>query len=58
MVTSKSPIVPTTWVANGHLSKDASEKVPMVTQLDEKRRHLWEKARPIFKRHKNGTRIL
>jgi len=45
MVTSKSPIMPTTWVANGQFSKDASEEVPMVTQFDEKRRHLWERAK-------------
>ncbi len=42
MVTSKSPIVPMTWVAHGQPLSDASEEVPMVTQLDEKRRRLWE----------------
>ncbi len=31
MVTGKSPIVPTTWV--GQPPSDASEEVPMVTQL-------------------------
>jgi hypothetical protein len=36
MVTGKSPIVPTTWV--GQPPSDASEEVPMVTQLDEERR--------------------
>jgi hypothetical protein len=42
MVTSKSPIVPTTWATHGQLPSDANEEVPMVTQLDEKRWHLWE----------------
>ncbi len=42
MVTGKSPIVPMTWAAQGQPSSDASEEVPMVTQLDEERRHLWE----------------
>jgi hypothetical protein len=41
MVTGKSPIVPMTWVAQGQPSSDASEEVPMVTQLDEERRR-WE----------------
>ncbi len=41
MVTSKSPIVPTTWATLGQLPSDASEEVPMVTQLDEKRWRLW-----------------
>jgi len=45
MVTGKSPIVPMTWVAHGQPPDDASEKVPMVTQLDEERRHLWELAK-------------
>jgi hypothetical protein len=38
MVTGKSPIVPMTWVAHGQPLNDASEEVPMVTQLDEERR--------------------
>jgi hypothetical protein len=42
MVTSKSPIVPTTWATFGQPPNDASEEVPMVTQLDEERRCLWE----------------
>jgi len=45
MVTSKSPIVPMTWAAHGQPSSDASEEVPMVTQLDEERRRLWELAK-------------
>ncbi len=40
MVTGKSSIVPTTWVAHGQLPSDANEEVSMVTQLDEKRRRL------------------
>jgi hypothetical protein len=35
MVTGKSPIVPMTWAAQGQPPSDASEEVPMVTQLDE-----------------------
>ncbi len=51
MVTSKSPIVPTTWV--GQPLSDASEEVPMVTQLDEERRRLWEMAKAnLEKAHK------
>jgi hypothetical protein len=51
MVTGKSPIVPTTWV--GQPPSDASEEVPMVTQLDEERRHLWEMAKAnLEKAHK------
>jgi hypothetical protein len=42
MVTSKSPIMPMTWAAHGQPLSDASEEMPMVTQLDEKRQHLWE----------------
>jgi hypothetical protein len=38
MVTGKSPIVPMIWVAHGQPLNDASEEVPMVTQLDEERR--------------------
>jgi hypothetical protein len=30
LVTRKSPIMPTTWVANGQPLIDASEEVPMV----------------------------
>jgi len=40
MAMGKSPIVPMTWVAHGQPSSDASEEVPMVTQLDEERWHL------------------
>jgi len=51
MVTGKSPIVPTTWV--GQPPCDASEEVPMVTQLDEERRRLWGMAKANFeKAHK------
>jgi len=45
MVKGKSPIVPMTWAAHGQPSSDASEEVPMVTQLDEERRRLWELAK-------------
>jgi hypothetical protein len=48
IVMGKSPIVPTTWV--GQPPSDASEEVPMVTQLDEERLHLWERAKANFKR--------
>jgi hypothetical protein len=41
-VTGKSPIVPMTWAAHGQPPSDASEEVPMVTQLDEERQRLWE----------------
>jgi hypothetical protein len=51
MVTGKSPIVPTTWV--GQPPNDASEEVPMVTQLNEKKRRLWEMAKAnLGKAHK------
>ncbi len=40
MVTGKSPIVPMTWAAHGQTPSDASEEMPMVTQLDEERRRL------------------
>ncbi len=51
MVTGKSPIMPTTWV--GQPPNDASEEVPMVTQFDEKRCHLWEMAKAnLEKAHK------
>jgi len=53
MVTGKSPIVPMTWVAHGQTPNDASEEMPMVTQLDEKRRRLWELAKAnLEKAHK------
>jgi hypothetical protein len=52
MVTSKSPIVPMTWAAQGQPSSDASEEVPMVTQLDEERKWLWELAK-AHKRYKD-----
>ncbi len=45
MVTGKSPIIAMTWVAHGQPPSDASEEVPMVTQLDEERWHLWEMAK-------------
>jgi hypothetical protein len=45
MVTCESSIVPTTLAAHGQPSSDASEEVPMVTQLDEERRRLWEMAK-------------
>ncbi len=50
MVTGKSPIVPMTWAAHGQPPSDVSEEVPMVTQLDEKRRCLWELARVDLER--------
>ncbi len=54
MVTGKSPIVPMTWAAQGQPSSDASEEVSMVTQLDEKRRRLWEVAKAnLEKAHKS-----
>jgi hypothetical protein len=53
MVTGKSPIVPMTWAAQGQTPSDASEEVPMVTQLDEERRRLWELAKTnLEKAHK------
>jgi hypothetical protein len=45
MVMGKSPIVPTTWAAHAQPPNDTSEEVPMVTQLYEERRHLWERAK-------------
>jgi hypothetical protein len=45
MMTGKSPIVPMTWAAHEQPPNDASEEVPMVTQLDEERRRLWELAK-------------
>jgi hypothetical protein len=59
MVTGKSPIVPLTWAAQGQPSSDASEEVPMVTQLDEEKKHLWELAKAklekAHKRYKDFT---
>jgi hypothetical protein len=53
IVTGKSRIVPMTWAAQGQPSSDASEEVPMVTQLDEKRKRLWELAKAnLEKAHK------
>jgi hypothetical protein len=53
MVTGKSPIVPMTWAAHGQPLSDTSEKVSMVTQLDEERRRLWELAKAnLEKAHK------
>jgi hypothetical protein len=56
MVTGKSPIVPMTWATQGQPSSDASdasEEVPMVTQLDEERKRLWELAKAnLEKAHK------
>jgi len=57
MVTGKSPIVPMTWAAKGQTPSDASEEMPMVTQLDEERRRLWELAKTnlekVHKRYKD-----
>jgi hypothetical protein len=53
MVTGKSPIVPMTWAPQGQPSIDASEEVPMMTQLDEERKRLWELAKAnLEKAHK------
>jgi hypothetical protein len=53
MVTSKSPIVPTTWAALGQPLGATNEEVPMVTQLDEERWRLWEMAKAnLEKPHK------
>ncbi len=53
MVTGKSPIVPATWASHGQPPSDANEEVPMVTQLDEERRCLWEMAKAnLEKTHK------
>jgi hypothetical protein len=53
MVTGKSPIVPMTWAAQGQPLSDANEEVPMVTQLDEERKRLWELAKAnLEKAHK------
>ncbi len=50
MVTGKSPIMPMTWATHGQPLDDASEEVPMVTQLDEERRRLWELAKANLKK--------
>jgi hypothetical protein len=59
MVTGKSPIVPMTRAAHGQPPSDANEEVPMVTQLDEERRRLWELAKAnlekAHKRYKDFT---
>ncbi len=53
MVIGKSPIVPMTWATHGQPPSDASDEVPMVTQLDEERRRLWELAKAnLQKAHK------
>jgi hypothetical protein len=53
MVMGKSPIVPITWAAQGQPSIDANDEVPMVTQLDEERKRLWELAKAnLEKAHK------
>jgi hypothetical protein len=45
--------MPTIWATHGQPPNDASEEVPMVTQFDEKRRHLWEMAKAnLEKSHK------
>jgi len=59
MVMGNSPIVPMTWATQGQPLSDASEEVPMVTQLDEERRCLWELAKAnlekAHKRYKDFT---
>jgi len=59
MVTGKSPIVPMIWAAHGQPPNDASEEVPVVTQLDEERRHVWEMVKAnlekAHKRYKDFT---
>jgi len=53
MVTGKSPIMPMIWATQGQPSSDVSEEVPMVTQRDEERKHLWELAKAnLEKTHK------
>jgi hypothetical protein len=46
-----------TWATHGQPPSDASEEVPMVTQLDEERQRLWELAKAnlekAHKRYKN-----
>ncbi len=41
-------IVPIIWAAHGPPPSDVSEEVPMVIQLDEERRCLWEMAKANF----------
>jgi hypothetical protein len=53
MVTGKSPIMPMAWAAQGQPSIDASEEVPMVTQLDEERKRLWELAKTNLEKAQN-----
>jgi predicted oxidoreductase (fatty acid repression mutant protein) len=57
MVLGKSPIVPMIWAAHGQTLNDASEEMPMVTQLDEERQRLWEVAKAnlekVHKRYKD-----
>jgi hypothetical protein len=50
MVTGKSLIVPMTWATQGQSPGDVSEEVPMVTQLDEERKRLWELAKANLKK--------
>jgi hypothetical protein len=50
MVTGKSPIVPTTWVALGQPPSDASEEMPMVTQFDEETQRLLEMVKANLER--------
>jgi len=53
MVTDKSPIVFMIWVTLGLPPSDANEEMSMVTQFDEKKRHLCEMAKANFeKAHK------
>jgi hypothetical protein len=53
MVMGKSPIVPMMWATHGQPPSDASEEVPMVTQLDEERWCLLELAKTnLEKTHK------
>jgi hypothetical protein len=46
-----------TWATQGQPSSDASEEMPMVTQLDEERKRLWELAKAnlekVHKRYKD-----
>ncbi len=45
--------MPMTWVAQGQPPSDTSDEVPMVTQIDEERRCLWELAKAnLEKAHK------
>ncbi len=59
IVTGKSQIMPMTWAAHGQPPSDASEEVPMVTQLDEERWRLWKLAKAnlekTHKRYKDFT---